>query len=77
MSSVLYSPEAESDLLGIAEYIARDKPEAARNWFHKIRVWSLDCHPCKHAIEKEANAARGNAYRATFMNSSALVAARS
>ncbi|MFN7719852.1 MAG: type II toxin-antitoxin system RelE/ParE family toxin [Pirellulaceae bacterium] len=38
MSSVFYSPEAESDLLGIAEYIARDKPEAARSWIHKIRV---------------------------------------
>ena len=38
MSSVLYSPEAESELLGIAEFIARDKPEAARNWIHKIRV---------------------------------------
>jgi toxin ParE1/3/4 len=38
MSSVFYSIEAENDLLGIADYIARDKPDAARHWLHKIRV---------------------------------------
>ncbi len=37
MSHVTYSPEAEDDLVGIAEYIARDKPVAARDWIRKIR----------------------------------------
>lgn len=37
MLSVFYSPEAENDLVGIADYIARDKPEAARSWVHRIR----------------------------------------
>jgi len=32
MARVIYSPEAESDLLGIASFIARDKPSAARQW---------------------------------------------
>jgi toxin ParE1/3/4 len=36
MSEVIYSPEAEDDLVGIAAYIARDKPEAARNWVAKL-----------------------------------------
>jgi len=30
MSRVVYAPEAEDDLIGIADYIAWDKPEAAR-----------------------------------------------
>ena len=37
MATVIYSPEAESDLLEIAEYIAQDKPIAARNWVAMIR----------------------------------------
>ncbi|MBX3417700.1 MAG: type II toxin-antitoxin system RelE/ParE family toxin [Pirellulaceae bacterium] len=37
MPSVFFSPEAENDLVGIADYIARDKPEAARRWIQKIR----------------------------------------
>ncbi len=36
MSSVFYSLEAENDLVGIADYIARDKPEAARRWVQRI-----------------------------------------
>ena len=35
--NVTYAPEADDDLFGIVEYIARDKPEAARNWLRKIR----------------------------------------
>ncbi len=38
MPRVLYAPEAEGDLVGIAEYIARDKPVAARKWVDKIRT---------------------------------------
>lgn len=30
MPRVRYAPEAEGDLVGIAEYIARDKPAATR-----------------------------------------------
>ena len=37
MPSVIYAPEADDDLFGIVEYIARDKPEAARKWLRKIR----------------------------------------
>ncbi len=37
MPCVIYAPEAEDDLLGIAEHIARDKPVAARRWVAKIR----------------------------------------
>ena len=37
MANVHYAPEADDDLVGIVEYIARDKPDAARNWYHKIR----------------------------------------
>lgn len=37
MSGVVYAPEAEDDLVGIADYIARDKPEAARRWVQGIR----------------------------------------
>jgi toxin ParE1/3/4 len=31
------SPDAEDDLVGIADFIARDKPEAARRWILRIR----------------------------------------
>ena len=37
MANVIYAPEADDDLFGIVEYIARDKPEAAREWLRKIR----------------------------------------
>jgi hypothetical protein len=32
MSGIVYAPEAENDLVGIADYIARDKPVAARRF---------------------------------------------
>ncbi|MEM8733283.1 MAG: type II toxin-antitoxin system RelE/ParE family toxin [Planctomycetota bacterium] len=34
---VIYAPEADDDIFGIVWFIARDKPEAARNWMRKIR----------------------------------------
>lgn len=37
MVNVLYAPDADDDLFGIVEYIAKDKPEAARQWLRKIR----------------------------------------
>ncbi len=37
MPVVNYAPAAESDLVDIADYIARDKPEAARRWVERIR----------------------------------------
>ena len=37
MPRVDYAPEADDDLVGIAEVIARDKPGAARRWVQKIR----------------------------------------
>ena len=32
MAHVIYAPEADDDIFGIVDYIARDKPEAARKW---------------------------------------------
>lgn len=37
MANVVYAPEADDDIFGIVDYIARDKPEAARNWMRQIR----------------------------------------
>ncbi len=37
MSRVVYAPAAEEDLVGIAAYIALDKPVAARKWVAEIR----------------------------------------
>ena len=37
MAKVVYAPEADDDIFGIVDFIARDKPEAARNWIRKIR----------------------------------------
>ena len=37
MPQVIYAPEADNDLVGIADVIARDKPEAARRWVQNIR----------------------------------------
>jgi toxin ParE1/3/4 len=33
---VEYAPQADDDLVGIAEFIARDNPNAARRWVQKI-----------------------------------------
>jgi plasmid stabilization system protein ParE len=30
VATVIYAPEADDDLVGIVEYMARDKPRAAR-----------------------------------------------
>ena len=37
MAKVIYAPEADDDLEAIVDYIARDKPQAARNWLKQIR----------------------------------------
>lgn len=37
MIAAVFSPEAEVDLLGIAEFIARDNPIAARTWLAALR----------------------------------------
>ena len=37
MPRVDYAQEADEDLVGIADFIARDKPEAARRWIQRIR----------------------------------------
>ncbi|MFV2066045.1 MAG: type II toxin-antitoxin system RelE/ParE family toxin [Pirellulales bacterium] len=36
MSRIDFAPEAHDDLVGIADFIGRDKPEAARSWIRKI-----------------------------------------
>jgi len=38
MAEVVYAPEADDDLESIVDYIARDKPEAARNWLAQLRT---------------------------------------
>ena len=37
MAEVVYAPEADDDLESIVDYIARDKPRAAREWLLKLR----------------------------------------
>jgi toxin ParE1/3/4 len=37
MVRVVYSPAADNDLVDIAAFIARDKPEAASRWVHAIK----------------------------------------
>ena len=37
MPRVIFSPAAGNDLVDIAAYLARDKPEAARRWVKTIR----------------------------------------
>lgn len=37
MPRVEYAQDADDDLAGIAEFIARDKPEAARRWVQTVR----------------------------------------
>ncbi len=37
MARVIYSPDADADLLDIVTYIARDKPDAALRWLQTIR----------------------------------------
>ena len=38
MPAVIYAPDADDDLEGIVDYIARDKPTAAREWLAKVRA---------------------------------------
>ena len=38
MPAVIYAPEADDDLEGIVDYIARDKPTASRAWLAKVRA---------------------------------------
>ena len=38
MPSVIYAQEADDDLEGIVDFIARDKPTAAREWLQKLRA---------------------------------------
>ena len=37
MATIIYAKEADDDLVGIVEYIARDKPKAARDWLANVR----------------------------------------
>ncbi len=38
MAKVVYAPEADDDLESIVDYIARDKPQAAREWLAKLQA---------------------------------------
>jgi toxin ParE1/3/4 len=37
VEKVVYAPEANDDLESIVDFIARDKPRAARDWLQRIR----------------------------------------
>ncbi len=37
MATVIEAPEADDELAGIVDYIARNNPKAARDWLAKIR----------------------------------------
>jgi len=37
MVKLVFAPEAELDLRAIVEYIAEDKPQAARRWLAKVK----------------------------------------
>jgi toxin ParE1/3/4 len=37
MARLSYAPRAQRDITEIAEYIARDKPDAARKWVVEVR----------------------------------------
>ena len=37
MFRVIYAPAADDDLVAIVDYIARDKPTAAKEWLIKVR----------------------------------------
>ena len=37
MSQVIFAPEADNDLIEIAAFFARDKPDAARHWVQGLR----------------------------------------
>jgi len=41
MKSPLYTPAARQDLIGILEFIAQDKPDAAMAWVDKIEAKCL------------------------------------
>jgi len=36
MSQLFFSPLAEQDLLEILEYIEKQRPQAARKWYHRL-----------------------------------------
>ena len=38
MPAAIYAPEADDDLEGIVDYIARDKSTVAREWLAKVRA---------------------------------------
>jgi len=43
MPSVIYAPEADDDLEGIVEFIARDKPTAATDWLQNYGQHARRC----------------------------------
>ncbi|MCE9552766.1 MAG: type II toxin-antitoxin system RelE/ParE family toxin [Planctomycetes bacterium] len=55
MPRVDYAPQADEDLMGIADYIARDNPNAARRWVQKIRdvCLTLATQPDMGELRKE------------------------
>ena len=67
MPKLRYSAESKDDLKQIARFIARDKPEAARQWVSKIRE---KCRlVAKHPEVGDDRAELGKDIRSTYAGS--------
>ena len=62
MAEVIYAPDADDDLESIVDYIARDKPKAARKWLENLKKLAelLQMNPAlvKSGPDTEFQAAR-------------------
>lgn len=75
MTRVRFSKEARADLQGIARYIARDKPDAARRWMARVRV---KCQVLvDHPDSGESRDDLGSHVRCTFIGSYVIFYRRS
>ena len=62
MAEIIWTEPALSDLVAIADYIALDKPEAARRLVQRVfeHVEQLSTHPQSGSVPREL---RGSRYR--------------
>ncbi len=67
MPRLRYSAESKEDLKHIAQFIARDKPIAARQWVRKLRE---KCHLiASHPEMGDARPELGESIRSTYVGS--------
>ena len=70
MPRLRYSAESKEDLKHIAQFIARDKPIAARQWVRKLRE---KCHLiANHPEMGDARPELGESIRSTYVGSYAI-----